>query len=89
MSRHDLGWWCLNHGLPAPLCVVCVCVQGCKEKTVVVANKAEGAILTDDMQQLVYDSYSLGMGEAVPISAGHNEGIADLLLAIYKVIVVV
>jgi len=52
---------------------------------VLVANKAEGAILTDEMMQLVYDSTCLGMGEPVPISASHNEGMADLILAINKV----
>jgi GTP-binding protein len=41
---------------------------------VLVANKAEGAA----GEAGVLDAYALGLGEAIPISAEHGEGLADL-----------
>src|SRR5687767_3621954 len=41
---------------------------------VVVANKAEG----NAGQSGILESYSLGLGEPVPMSAEHGEGVADL-----------
>lgn len=41
---------------------------------VVIANKAEG----NAGQSGILESYSLGLGEPVPISAEHGEGVADL-----------
>lgn len=48
-------------------------------KPVILAvNKAEGGKST----VAVIDSYSLGLGQAIPISAAHNEGMADLFAAL-------
>lgn len=49
---------------------------------VLVANKAEGAL----GEAGVFESYSLGMGEPVPLSAEHGEGIADLFGALWPII---
>ena len=44
-------------------------------KVLLVANKAEGRMAAHD----VLDSYRLGLGDPVAISAEHGEGIADLM----------
>jgi len=49
---------------------------------VLVANKAEGKI----GEAGVLESYSLGLGEPVPLSAEHGEGIADLFSALWPII---
>ena len=49
-----------------------------KDRVILVANKSEGR----DASAGFYDSYSLGLGEPVPISAEHGEGMADLYQAI-------
>jgi GTP-binding protein len=49
---------------------------------VVVANKAEGSAGTSG----VLESYSLGLGDPVPLSAEHGEGIADLFGALWPII---
>ena len=49
---------------------------------VLVANKAEGR----QGESGVLESYSLGLGEPVPLSAEHGEGIADLFGALWPVI---
>jgi GTP-binding protein len=49
---------------------------------VLVANKAEGKA----GEAGVYESYSLGLGEPVPLSAEHGEGIADLFGALWPII---
>jgi GTP-binding protein len=45
---------------------------------VLVANKSEGRIGMDG----VFDAFSLGLGEPVPLSAEHGEGLADLHAAL-------
>ena len=45
---------------------------------IVVANKAEGRAGQDG----AYEAYSLGLGDPVPISAEHGEGVADLFEAL-------
>jgi GTPase len=45
---------------------------------ILVANKAEGG----KGMEGAYDAYSLGLGEPVPVSAEHGEGMADLLDAL-------
>lgn len=45
---------------------------------VLVANKCEGRAVTEG----VYEAYSLGLGDPVPLSAEHGEGLADLYQAI-------
>jgi GTPase len=49
---------------------------------VVVANKAEGAA----GESGVLESYSLGLGDPVALSAEHGEGIADLFGALWPII---
>jgi GTP-binding protein len=49
---------------------------------VLVANKAEGAV----GEAGVLESYSLGLGDPVPLSAEHGEGIADLFGALWPII---
>lgn len=49
---------------------------------VVVANKAEGAA----GESGVLESYALGLGDPVPLSAEHGEGIADLFGALWPII---
>lgn len=49
---------------------------------VLVANKAEGAA----GESGVLESYSLGLGDPVPLSAEHGEGIADLFAALWPII---
>lgn len=45
---------------------------------VVVANKSEGRLA----QNAVFEAYRLGLGDPVPLSAEHGEGVADLLEAL-------
>lgn len=49
---------------------------------ILVANKAEGAA----GESGVLESYSLGLGEPVGLSAEHGEGVADLFSALWPVI---
>ena len=49
---------------------------------VLVANKAEGAA----GESGVLESYALGLGDPVPLSAEHGEGVADLFGALWPVI---
>jgi GTP-binding protein len=49
---------------------------------VLVANKAEG----NSGQSGILEAYSLGLGEPVPVSAEHGEGIADLYQALFPLI---
>lgn len=46
--------------------------------SIVVANKCEGRAVTEG----VYEAYTLGLGDPVPLSAEHGEGLADLYQAI-------
>lgn len=45
---------------------------------VVVANKSEGRVA----QNAVFEAYRLGLGDPVPLSAEHGEGVADLFEAL-------
>lgn len=49
---------------------------------VLVVNKAEGSAA----QSGILDAYSLGMGEPIPVSAEHGEGVADLYSALAPLI---
>jgi GTPase len=49
---------------------------------VVVANKAEGSA----GEHGVLESYALGLGDPIPLSAEHGEGIADLFGALWPII---
>ncbi|MEO1488567.1 MAG: ribosome biogenesis GTPase Der [Pseudomonadota bacterium] len=49
---------------------------------VLVANKAEGAT----GEAGVLESYALGLGDPVPLSAEHGEGVADLFAALWPII---
>jgi len=52
--------------------------MGVRDKTLLVANKAEGGVLSSEMQTAIYDAYEFGLGDPVAVSAAHNEGISDL-----------
>ncbi len=52
------------------------------QKVVLVANKMEGRA----GEQGFYDAYSLGFGDAVPISAEHGQGMGDLYNAIVEAV---
>jgi GTP-binding protein len=47
-------------------------------RTILVANKCEGR----KAEEGFYDAYTLGLGEPVPISAEHGQGLGDLYTAI-------
>lgn len=49
---------------------------------VIVANKAEGSA----GEHGVLESYALGLGDPIPLSAEHGEGIADLFGALWPII---
>ncbi len=49
---------------------------------VVVANKAEG----NAGQSGIIEAYSLGLGEPIPVSAEHGEGVAELITALVPLI---
>jgi GTP-binding protein len=49
---------------------------------IVVANKAEGLIGRDG----AYDAFSLGLGDPIPFSAEHAEGLSDLYDALVEVL---
>ncbi|KLI64300.1 ribosome biogenesis GTPase Der [Aurantiacibacter marinus] len=49
---------------------------------VLIANKAEGR----SGQSGILEAYSLGLGEPIPVSAEHGEGIADLYTALFPLI---
>ncbi|RJY09109.1 ribosome biogenesis GTPase Der [Aurantiacibacter aquimixticola] len=49
---------------------------------VLIANKAEG----NSGQSGILEAYSLGLGEPIPVSAEHGEGVADLYSALFPLI---
>ena len=53
-----------------------------KVPVVMVANKAEGK----SAEPGIYESYALGFGDPVPISAEHGEGVADLFSALWPLL---
>ncbi|WP_427968548.1 ribosome biogenesis GTPase Der [Altererythrobacter sp.] len=57
-------------------------LRGQDVPVVLVANKAEGAA----GESGVLESYSLGLGEPVPLSAEHGEGVADLFSALWPIV---
>ena len=57
-------------------------LRGQSVPVVLVVNKAEGAA----GESGVLESYSLGLGEPIPISAEHGEGVADLFQGLWSVI---
>lgn len=57
-------------------------VRGQDKPILLIANKAEGRIAESG----IYEAYGLGLGEPLPISAEHGEGMADLYQAIVGVI---
>jgi len=48
----------------------------------VLANKADGPDLTDEMHDCIADAHRLGFGEPIPFSSQHGEGLADLATAL-------
>ncbi len=57
-------------------------LRGQELPIILVANKAEGR----QGEAGVLESYALGLGEPVPLSAEHGEGVADLFGALWPVI---
>ncbi len=57
-------------------------LRGQKVPVVMVCNKAEGK----SAEPGIYESYALGFGDPVPVSAEHGEGIADLFGALWPLI---
>ncbi|MFZ1741689.1 MAG: ribosome biogenesis GTPase Der [Pontixanthobacter sp.] len=57
-------------------------LRGQKVPVVMVCNKAEGK----SAEPGIYESYALGFGDPVPVSAEHGEGIADLFGALWPII---
>ncbi len=57
-------------------------LRGQKVPVVVIANKAEGK----SAEPGIYESYALGFGDPVPLSAEHGEGISDLFGALWPII---
>ncbi len=57
-------------------------LRGQKVPVVMVCNKAEGKAA----EAGILESYSLGFGDPVPVSAEHGEGIADLFGALWPII---
>ncbi|MBF0324325.1 MAG: ribosome biogenesis GTPase Der [Alphaproteobacteria bacterium] len=53
-------------------------LRRCKTPVILVANKCEGKAGAPGL----YESYALGLGEPVPLSAEHNEGMAELFDAL-------
>ncbi|MDN3646149.1 ribosome biogenesis GTPase Der [Pontixanthobacter aestiaquae] len=53
-----------------------------KVPVVMVCNKAEGKAA----EAGIYESYALGFGDPIPVSAEHGEGIADLFGALWPII---
>lgn len=53
-----------------------------KVPVIMVCNKAEGK----SAEPGIYESYALGFGDPVPVSAEHGEGIADLFSALWPII---
>ncbi len=47
---------------------------------ILIANKAEGKVGADG----AYDAFSLGLGDPIPLSAEHGEGLVDLYQALLK-----
>lgn len=53
-----------------------------KKQVLVLANKTEGAHLSNHVLDTLADALRLGLGEPIPISAAHGEGMADLAVAL-------
>jgi GTP-binding protein len=49
-----------------------------KRDVFVIANKTEGAHLSNRVLDTISDALRLGLGEPIPISASHGDGMADL-----------
>ena len=53
-------------------------------KVIVLANKSEGAHLSDVVLDSVADASRLGFGLPIPISASHGDGLADLAVLLLE-----
>lgn len=49
-----------------------------KKNIVVLANKTEGAVMSNKMNESFKEFLRLGFGEPIPISAAHGDGLADI-----------
>lgn len=55
------------------------------KRVIVIANKAEGAHMNAQVIDTMSDALRLGLGEPVPISASHGDGMADLAVSLIDV----
>ena len=55
------------------------------KKILLVANKTEGAHMSERVMETVADAMSLGFGEPILISASHGDGLADLAQELIQV----
>eukprot|EP01031_Cornospumella_fuschlensis_P043342 gene43342-52980_t len=53
-------------------------------KVILVANKAEGGYMADSTLNIVAESFQLGFGEPLLISAAHGDGLAELATALIQ-----
>ncbi len=54
-------------------------------KVLLLANKTEGAHMNDRVLDIVSESYSLGFGEPMLISATHGDGMSDLATSLIEI----
>lgn len=57
---------------------VCAAREGRTIDVIVLANKTEGAMLSDKIMSSVNDALRIGMGNPILMSATHGEGLSDL-----------
>jgi GTPase len=51
----------------------------------VLANKTEGSHLSNKVLDAIADAYELGLGDPIPISASHGDGMSDLRELLYSI----
>eukprot|EP01039_Chlorochromonas_danica_P008777 gene8777-9679_t len=55
-----------------------------RPEVVLVANKAEGGLMSDQVMNVVSDGYKLGFGEPLLLSAIHGDGLTDLASRMFE-----
>lgn len=55
-----------------------------RPEVVLVANKAEGGLMSDQVMNVVSDGYRLGFGEPLLLSAIHGDGLTDLASRLFE-----
>ena len=72
------SWSMRAAGSPRPTRTSRPSLRRQKKPVLLVANKCEGR----EAESQLSDAWSLGLGEPLPVSAEHGDGMPDLLLAI-------